>query len=412
MSNFNLALLLAGLCSFVHCHHIPAYFQVPREIYHGPNNYPYHDISIGNANFAFKFYHDVALGAARKNIFFSPLSISTAFSMLALGAKSHTLSQLLSGLSFNLTEITEQKIHEGFHALIEHLNHPSKNIELTLGNALFIDEQLKPLNKFLQDAKHFYKSDISHTNFNNSEEAEEQINSYIDKKTNGKLVDVVKGLDADVLMVLVNCMFMKAYWENPFNPKITREYDFFVDEHTTVKVPMMYRYGRYYTYYDRDVSCQVVVLPYKGTISAYFILPDPGKMKQVEDALGLDLLIKWFTSLTEERVNLYLPKFSISTKYVLKGILRRLGITDIFTEDADLSGITGKPDLKVSKAIHQAYLNVYENGTEAAAATHNELVPNSLSSIIKINRPFIMAIMETQSMSFLFMGKITNPNEN
>ncbi|XP_042301430.1 alpha-1-antiproteinase-like [Sceloporus undulatus] len=413
MSIFNLAWLLAGLCVLVHCHHIPIDFQADNQYsLVGHQNLPHLKIAPGNIDFAFKLYHEVALGAAKKNIFFSPLGISTAFSMLALGAKSHTLSQLLSGLSFNQTEITEQEIRENFRALLEHLNNPSRNIELTLGNALFIDEEFKPLKKFLKDAKYFFKSDISHTNFNNSEEAEEEINSYIKKKTNGKLVDVVKGLDAEVVTVLVNYIFMKAHWKNPFNPSNTQEDYFFVDEHTTIKVPMMFRNGLYYTYHDTDLSCQVAVLPYQGTTSAFFVLPDPGKMKQVEDALGRELFLKWLNSLREQRINLHLPKFSISTKYVLKGILRRLGITDIFTNEANLSGITGKPDLQISKAFHQTYLNVHENGTEAAAATVIEAVPVSLFPIMKMSRPFLMIIFESNSQSILFMGRITNPNEN
>ncbi|XP_067324245.1 alpha-1-antiproteinase-like [Anolis sagrei] len=413
MSNIYLAWLLAGLWTFAQTHCISNYTEghsqpSPAEVLY---NLPHHNIVPGNVDFTFKFYCQVSLGEARNNILFSPLSISTALSMLLLGAKHRTQSQLLSGLSFNQTEISGQEICEGFNNSLHLLNDPSNEIELNLGNALFIDEEMKPLKKFVHDAKHFYNSDISHTNFKNSEQAEEQINYYIEKKTNGQFVDVIRGLETDVSMVLVNYMFMKAYWKNPFSFKNTREDYFFVDEQTTVRVPMMFSNALYKTYNDTDLSCQLVEIPYKGTTSALFILPEPGKMKQVEDALEKGILLKWLHSVEEQRINLHLPRFTIHAKYVLRGLLRRMGITDIFTDEADLSGITGKPELKVSKAVHQVHLSVHENGTEAAAAaTFDETVSNSLSPIIIFNRPFVLIISESRSNSILFMGRIINPN--
>ncbi|KAH0620391.1 hypothetical protein JD844_020799 [Phrynosoma platyrhinos] len=342
MSNFNLWLLLAGLITVFSC--IVTGYK------------PYKNSSLlkiapGNADFAFRFYHQLAVEATNKNIIFSPLSISTAFALLSLGAKNTTLSQLLSGLGFNQTEISEQEIHAGFRHLLHMLNHLGADIELSIGNALFTHEQFKLLKKFLADAKHFYQSDVFPTNFKNLVEAKKKINSYIEEKTHGKLVDVVKGLDPDVIMVLVNYIFLKAYWENPFNSENTQEDDFFVDEETKVTVSMMNKDSNFKSYYDKDLSCEVVQLPYKGNLSALFILPEQGKLKLVEDALRADVVSKWLHSLEIRRLAFYLPRFSLTGSYDIGEIFKKLGVTQLFTDHADLSGISQKPNLKVSKFV-------------------------------------------------------------
>uniref|UniRef100_A0A8D0HPQ3 Serpin domain-containing protein n=1 Tax=Sphenodon punctatus TaxID=8508 RepID=A0A8D0HPQ3_SPHPU len=368
-----------------------------------------HKIAPSNANFAFRFYKQIAAEADAKNVFFSPVSISTAFAMLTLGAKSTTQSQIYEGLAFNLTEIEEQEIHEGFHHLIQMFSLSDSEILLNMGNALFIDEKLKLLPKFLDDIKSFYASEGFSSNFTDSAEAEKQINDYIKKKTKGEIVDLVKNLGPDTVMVLVNYILFKgktSYWEHPFNYENTREEDFFVDGKTSVKVDMMYQESYYRSLNDKHLSCSVVELPYKGSAKALFILPDEGKMKQVEDALFAGLLC------TGLRISLYIPRFSISGTYDIKEIFQRMGVTEVFTDQADLSGITGSPELKVSKAIHRAHLNVHENGTEAAATTVLEISLYSVPPVIKLNRPFLFFIVEETTHSVLFMGKVVNPTEN
>uniref|UniRef100_A0A670HZT2 Kallistatin-like n=1 Tax=Podarcis muralis TaxID=64176 RepID=A0A670HZT2_PODMU len=358
----------------------------------------------GNADFAFRFYHHVASETAEKNIIFSPLSISAALAILSLGAQNTTLSQLLLGLGFNQSDTSEQEIHEGFHHLLHMLNLPNAEIKLSIGNALFTNDQVKLVKKFLDDAKHFYEADVLPTNFMNPAVAESQINGYIKNKTNGKLDDVVQGLDPEAVMIIVNYIYMTAFWKNPFNYLHTSEGDFYVDDQTTVKVPMMNKDSRFETYRDNILSCEVVKLPYKGDVSAFFILPDQGKMKQVENALTSG-------SSFNRRIELALPRFTISSNYVLQEMLRKMNITEVFTNRADLSGITGKPELKVSKAIHKAYLNVHENGTEAAATTVFESVPYSVPPEVKINHPFLMVTVHEKTSTILFIGKVKNPNE-
>nr|XP_060612133.1 alpha-1-antitrypsin-like [Anolis sagrei ordinatus]XP_060612142.1 alpha-1-antitrypsin-like [Anolis sagrei ordinatus] len=427
-SIINLPLLLTILQ--VCCHHLPGHDGFQDD--HGENNPhehqyslsreeqgekspDYHKITPSNTDFAFRFYRNIASDPDGNNIFFSPLSISTAFALLALGAKSETHDEIYKGLSFDLLEIKEKEIHEGFHQLLHVLNQPNNKAQVNLGNGLFIEPSLKFLPAFLEDAKNVYGADGFSTNFSSPRVAKKQINYYVQNKTDGKIACALDELDASTVMVLVNYIFFKAYWENPFDTHFIRERDFFVDANTTVKVNMMHRKGYYKFIYDGDLFSWVVELPYKGDATAFFILPDEGKLEHVESALAKEHLSKWTQSFRHENIRLIIPKFSISATYDVKDLLEKMGITAVFNDTADLSGITGEQNLKVSKVIHKAVLDVNESGTEAAAVTTIEFMLRSAQLqpplTISYNKPFLVIIVHQSTESILFIGKILDPTK-
>ncbi|XP_016846781.2 alpha-1-antitrypsin [Anolis carolinensis] len=427
-SIINLSLLLTSLQ--VCCHHLPGHDghqddhedNNPREHQYtlsreqqGQKSPVYHKIIPSNADFAFRFYRNIVSDPDGKNIFFSPLSISTAFSLLALGAKSETHDEIFKGLAFDLLEIEEKEIHEGFHQLLYVLNQPNNKAQVNLGNGLFIEPSQKFLPAFLDDAKNLYGADGFSTNFSNPSVAKKQIDYYVQNKTNGKISSALNELDPNAVMVLVNYIFFKAYWENPFDTQSIKERDFFVDANTTVKVKMMHRKGYYKFIHDEDLFSWVVELPYKGDATAFFILPDEGKLEHVEGALAKENLSKWTQSFRHENIGLVIPKFSVSATYDVKDLMERMGVTAVFNDNADLSGITGEKDLVVSKVIHKAVLDVNESGTEAAAVTTMELrfrsahLPPPLT--ISYNRPFLVIIVHLPTQSILFIGKILNPTK-
>uniref|UniRef100_A0A7M4EPF2 Serpin domain-containing protein n=1 Tax=Crocodylus porosus TaxID=8502 RepID=A0A7M4EPF2_CROPO len=212
-STLSLCLLFVGYCILCQEELNPPeeHFQAEGNV--TGENMLCHKIAPSNADFAFRFYRQASSEAAGKNVFFSPLSISAAFAMLARGAKSATRNQILEALTFNLTEIEEQEIHDGFHHLIQLLNSPDSEVQLSMGNALFVDVHLNLLQKFVDDVKKFYDSKVFASNFEDPEhlaKAKKQINDYIMNKTQGKITNLVKDLNQDTLLVLVNYIFFKG----------------------------------------------------------------------------------------------------------------------------------------------------------------------------------------------------------
>ncbi|NXC94629.1 A1AT2 antiproteinase, partial [Certhia familiaris] len=376
-------------------------------------NLPYVKLAPSNADFAFNLYKQIRDESGNGNIFFSPLSISTAFTMLTLGAGSNTLRELYKGLAFNLTQMEEQDIHEGFQHILQLLNDPHREAKLNMGNALFVENQVELLQNFLDSVTNFYDAEVVSSNFQNPSEAIKEINKYVETKTHGKIVDLVKSLDPETMMVLINYIYFRGSWERPFYSSSGRDDDFFLDGKNSVKVKMMYQNKAFNVHRDENLSCWIVEIPYKGNVTSLFVLPDEGTMKQVEDALLKETVSYWLRSFEKRYIYLHLPKFSVSGSYDVKSLLEKMGVAEVFSDQADLSGVAKNLRLKVSKAIHKATVDVRENGTEASAVTMIGVMPVRLlippPPRITFNRPFLMMIIDKTTDGLLFLGKIVNP---
>ncbi|XP_029410924.1 alpha-1-antitrypsin-like isoform X2 [Nannospalax galili] len=403
-------LLLAGLCCLV-----PSLLaedaQETDTSKHNQELPDGHKIAPNLANFALSLYRELAHESNTTNIFFSPVSISTAFAMLSLGTKGSTQTQILKGLEFNITEIKEAEIHDSFQHLLQSLNRPDNKLQLTTGNGLFIQNGLKLVEKFLEEVKNHYHSEAISVNFVDSEEAKKVINSYVEKGTQGKIVDLVKDLDKDTVFALVNYIFFKGKWEKPFDAEETKEADFHVDKSTTVKVPMMNRLGMFDVHHCSTLASWVLLMDYQGNATAIFILPDDGQMQHMEQTLTKELISKFLSNRHTRSANLHFPKLSISGTYDLKAVLSRLGITQVFSNEADLTGVTEDAPLKLNKAVHKAVLTLDERGTEAAGATFLEAIPMSVPPEVTFNRPFTIIIYDRHTQSPLFVGRVVNPTQ-
>ncbi|XP_040268821.1 alpha-1-antitrypsin-like [Bufo bufo] len=375
--------------------------------HHHNESLPCHKIADYNSKFSFDLYRHVALDHPSENIVLSPFNILTAFAFLSLGAKAQTHSQIIEGLRFNTSEISEQEIHECFHNLLVLLNDVDRELQLSSGNALFISKKHKILETFLDKSKKFYHSEAFSTDFKNTEEARNQINSYVEKNTHGKIAKLLDSVDQDAILYLISYIYFRGQWQNPFEEELTKEGDFHVNKNTTVKVPFMSRTGFYDVAFHNEAT--LVSIPYKGGAKAYFILPNEGELSKVEQNYSKEAFDKWKTSMRNRLVELNLPKFSVSGTVNLKEALSKMGLENVFSDSADFSAITEDATIKISKAVHKAVLSVDERGTEAAGATALEAIPTLLPPQIAFNRPFLMTLYNEKSNIFTFSARIVNP---
>ncbi|KFO21355.1 plasma serine protease inhibitor isoform X2 [Fukomys damarensis] len=361
-------------------------------------------------DFAFDLYRALASSSPTQNVFFSPLSVSTILAILSVGARGNTQAQILEALGFDPQHQAVAELHYSFRHLLVRLTRPGNGFKLSLGNALFIDDRLVVYSIFQLIIMTTYLANIYSTHSGDPAAAQKQINDYLARQTQGKIVDLIQNLDSTDIMVMVNYIFFKAKWEIGFNNRTTQDQDFYLTLEKKVQVPMMNHEDQYLYFLDRYLSCTVVGVPYEGNVTAYFILPNIGKMEQVENSLSTKTLKKWTQTVRRRRLNLYLPKFSIEGSYHLEKIFPKLGIRDIFTQGADLSGISKYPNIQLSQMVHKAMVEVDESGTRAVSGTgtvfsFRSAYPNSRK--ITFNRPFLMAILE--NMTTLFFGKVTQP---
>ncbi|XP_053553491.1 serine protease inhibitor A6 [Bombina bombina] len=371
-------------------------------------------IATSNAQFAIDLFKHLVSShedQGPENMVFSPISISTAFAMLSLGAKSVTHKQILEGLRLNETNLQAEEIHEAFEHLIEALNKPKSNLQVNIGNAAFVQEKLNLLKSFVHEVEHHYHAEVLTADFPKPKVAEQQINEYVKNKTEGKIEEAVHDLDPQAKLLLLNYILFKGEWENIFNPDFTQQRKFTVDANTTVDVQMMHRMGIYNSFHDTELPCSVLLLPYKNNASMLLIAPELGKINQIEEALSVETITRWTNSMQKRFIELGIPKFSVRSSINLNIVLNKMGMIVPFSDNSDFSGITEDAKLTVSKAQHEAILEVDEKGTEAAAVTTIEIVPISLIPSFTFNKPFILLICSEQTYSILFMGKVTDPSK-
>ncbi|XP_023575464.1 serpin A9 isoform X2 [Octodon degus] len=284
-----------------------------------------------------------------------------------------------------------------------------------MGSALFVKKGLQLQASFLERAKRLYGSKVFSVDFSKAFTAQ-RINSYVEKETRGKVVNLIQDLDPLTAMVLVNHIFFKANWTKPFNPADThKSFPFLVDKQTTVRVPMMQQRDTFAFGVDPKLNCSVLQMDFRGDTVAFFILPGEGKMRQLEETLSARVVRRWSHSLRKRQIEVFLPKFSISASYDLETILPKMGIRDAFNKNADFAGITKTGFLQVSKATHKAVLDIGEEGTEAVAATATKLIVRSKDNpsfpVIAFKKPFLTMITSKDLSAIFFIGKIKNPSE-
>lgn len=368
----------------------------------------------GRANaIAFKFYAGEA--AKPGNIFFSPYSMYTAFAMAYEGAKGKTAGEMASVFSF---QPKAADLRASLASLNKDLQAAARDAEFKQANSFWAQDGYKFLPAYLNTLRGAYGGEARQADFKNkTEEARATINGWTENRTNGRIKELFPagGLDALTRLVLVNAVYFKGKWRTTFNKDLTFDGDFTRGDGSVVKARMMAAPEPRPGLYFEDEGLQALRLPYKGGLSMLLLLPKKGGkgLPGLESALSEKTLQGVRAGLAEQKVKVFIPKFTFSSGFSLNGALAGLGMPTAFTDAADFSGMDGKKDLYIQKAFHKAFVEVNEEGTEAAAATGVAMGLKSMPmfdfAVFRADRPFLFFIEDTKTGLILFMGRVEDP---
>lgn len=379
-------------------------------------------ITDANNRFAFSLYSRLAKDQQNdgSNIFFSPFSLSSALAITYEGARGKTADEIQSVFYFP-ENVSERR--EGYRHLNAVVNSGDSGYTLHAANALWAERTYPFLPEYVSASERFYGAKTTNLDFiGHPENSRETINRWVEGKTGDRIKDLVPAgvIDPLTRLVITNAIYFKGDWVKQFDKNKTADADFSTASGKTVTVPMMERTDEDAIYlYMENSDLQMLSMPYEHTsgrgLSMVVLLPRADSLAQVESLLNSDSLSFLEQSATSRRVKVFLPKFTLGTKYSLPATLKAMGMQTAFSGNADFSGMDGTKNLFISDVIHQAFVDVNEEGTEAAAATavvirlkaapaNPEPVP-----VFRADHPFIFLIQDNETGAILFMGRIVNP---
>ncbi len=370
----------------------------------------------GNTAFGLDLYSQ--LKANEGNLFFSPYSISTCLAMTYAGARGDTEKQMAQVFHFGNNQ---DQIPVLFGTLQKQLNEAQKKqeIQLNVANGLWAQRSYPFLPAFLDIARRHYKANVNQIDFRTSaENARTEINDWVSQKTKGKITNLIPQgmLNPMTRLVLVNAIYFKGHWATQFKKSNTTNAPFSVTGDRKVQAPLMNLTENFN--YAESEGLQVLELPYVGNdVSMVVLLPrENNGLQALENSLTAPKLNDWLAQLHSQKVNVFLLKFKLTDQFSLADTLARLGMPAPFSPQADFSGMDGARDLFISAVVHKAYVDVNEEGTEAAAATGVGVRGMAVRRpapipIFRADHPFIFLIRDTHSGSVLFLGRVVDPSK-
>jgi serpin B len=375
-------------------------------------------VAKGNTQFAVDLYKKLAENKefAGKNLFLSPYSVSTALAMTYAGARTTTATEMEKTLHF---PVAPERLHPAFAGLVGRLqaNKKDQGYELAVANALWGQQSYPWQKEFLKTTHANYDAGLRPVDFQRAtEEARQTINKWVEDKTHDKIKELIRSgiLTSNTRLVLTNAIYFKGDWNEQFDKKLTKE-EPFLGAGKETKAPLMHQTGEY-GYLEGD-GFQALELPYKGNqLSMVVILPKKADgLAAIEKDLAADQLTGWLAKLHPQKVAVSLPKFTTTVDFQLNEELKALGMPSAFDENrADFSGMDGEKGLHIASVVHKAFIDVNEEGTEAAAATAVIIsTPTGLPrppAVFRADHPFLFLIRDKQTGSVLFLGRLLQPN--
>ena len=370
-----------------------------------------------NSQFAVDLYKQINATAAADNIFLSPYSVSTALAMTYAGGRNNTQKQMAGVLHFSLPD---RSLLDGFAALLGQTKAaPGKDYKLDVANALWGEksEPFDPAYTGLIDK--YYGGGFNAVDFiNDADGSRQKINQSVADSTEGKIQNLLGPGDVGKLtrLVLTSAIYFKGNWASPFKTSETQDTPFTLSSGNKVTVPLMEQV-RHFPFVKQD-GLTAIELPYADNdLAMIAILPD-GDINKLAESLSLEKIQQLQKDMQSEMVDVYLPRFQFESRYNLAQTLSQMGMVDAFdAKKADFSGMDGKTDLYIAQVIHQAMIEVNEEGSVAAAATATTMFaatampgPPETIELFRADRPFLFMIVHNATGSILFMGRISNPS--
>ena len=361
--------------------------------------------------FTFELYNE--LKEDDENLFFSPYSITIALAMAAEGANGQTKTEIHSVLNLPSNDTVR---HEMILHVAEQLSMQNQNINVSVANAYWLTDQGYLKAAYQEIIENYYLAYGEKLDFvNDATGSVETINQWVEQQTNDKIKNLLSPTDINALtyLILTNAIYFKADWLFQFDINETENRTFTNSNESTIQTPIMHMDDDYFHFnYTEDDSTQLLQLKYDDENYSMYILLPKDNISLLEDRLSSAYFHSLITNLSSDQVEVYMPRFSFEEKYELSAPLISLGMPTAFSSQADFSFIADYP-LSISKVIHQAFVDVNEQGTEAAAATavviELSYIPSS-HPVFKADHPFIFLIRHEQTGQVLFMGKVETPN--
>ncbi|XP_060019781.1 serpin B6-like isoform X1 [Lagenorhynchus albirostris] len=354
-----------------------------------------------------------------QNVFISPISISSALAMVLMGAQGDTAAQMSQALSLSRSSGRGGDVHQDFQNLLTEVNRTGTQYLLRTANRLFGEKTYDFLPSFKDACRKFYQAEMEELDFiSAAEESRKHINTWVAQRTEGNIIDLLSpgSVDSMTSLVLVNAIYFKGNWENQFNKQHTKERPFKVSKNVEKPVQMMFKKSTFKMTYIEEISTKILVLPYVGSeLNMIVMLPDENTdLKTVEKELTYEKFVEWTRPdlLDEEEVEVSLPRFKLRESYDLEGVLRALGVTDAFEgARADFSAMSAQSNLCLSRVVHKAFVEVDEQGTEAAAATAAVLMLRCarITPRFCADHPFLFFIQHSKTRGLLFCGRLSCP---
>ncbi len=371
----------------------------------------------GNTEFALALYQALRGdgGTEGENLFFSPYNISLCLAMAYAGARGETERQMAEALRFTLPQ---DRLHPAFARLSLALA-GRRGLELSTANSLWGQRGYPFLPSFLCLLGEVYGAPLRELDFwADPEAARQTINRWVEEETRERIQDLIPpgGINPLTRLVLVNAVYFEAAWKFPFDKGATHDAPFYLLDGREILVPTMTEAAGFG--YAAGEGWQAVELPYEGEqVSMVILLPDLGRFEEFERSLDAHRLAEIVGQLEATQLSVYLrlslPKFTFTSRLELARVLaEELGMCDAFSARADFSGMTGRPDLFIDKVYHQAFVEVDEAGTEAAAATAGVVMPMGLMPEpheVRVNRPFLFLIRDRETGTVLSLGRVLDP---